>query len=657
MRRTRGWTWAGLIFGFLSPFCVDIGPAHAGWTPDWLEASKSKKVPEAFASEDAVILLDAWDVMVSKGERRGTHRWVVRILTPKGAKEAAFHLHRDSWRQATNVRAWVVDASGGTTTMDEEDGVLRSEEEWNQLDDTEVVLLRPPTIRPGTTFALEYKFKFSANLPADLFKLQPSIPVLEASVHLAVQDGWTAHARVSGTKNPGPEEVLNQGDWVFHDLPARRVARGYREHQPSRTVLALDYSAPGGNRPFENWTGVAHWGYNLFEIQGGEQPLLKAEIEKIRAGGGDELEAAGRSARRIRYFGIETGWGAIKPRPPELTLRRAFGDCKDKAQLMITILRSLGFDAVPVLISSPFQIFVDEGIPDSAQFNHAIVGVLWAGRPRSPSMIIAEAPGLGPVRLFDATIAAGAPEDLSVHFEGALALPLDPRATGLLRVPLRDPNDNAVRSERQAVVDEEGRLIVQVRRTFRGWLRGEMAAEAGGTLSAKDIEDGLFQELARPGLKVEKLQAGVVETANPEEWVLPFSYSLRGALSNLGSFRVVDLPVLDASAPALPDPKRTAGDRQFGLSVSDAITFELHGTRVEREPLPLDVKNAVGSVTLTVAKSPAGTVQVERKFVLNPMELTEERRGDILALREALIRIQKATLIIVQQGGAAPPAP
>lgn len=655
MTWTSKFAWVGLTLSLWSLLGSDIRPSYAGWTPDWLEAAKAKKVPDAFAGEDAVIVLDAWEVTVSKGERTGTHRWVVRILTPKGVKKAAFLLRRDSWHQATKVRAWVMDASGETTTLDEEDGVLRSEEEWNLLDDTEVVLLRPPAVRPGTTFAIEYKFQFSANWPADLFRLQSDMPVVEASVQVIAKEGWAAHARVSGTTNPGPEEVTDQGRWVFSNLPARKVAGKFREFQPPRTVLALDYSAPGGHRPFENWAEVARWGFNLFEIPREDPPLLKTEIEKVRTGGGDPFEAAGSSARRIRYFGIESGWGGLKPRPPELTLRRAFGDCKDKALLMITILRALGFEAVPVLISSPFQYYVDEGIPNSRQFNHAIVGVLWKDRPLSPDMVIAEAPGLGPLRLFDATLVRGAPEDLSVHFEGALALPLDPRASGLLRVPLRDPNDNAVRSLRQAVIDEEGRMDVQVRRAFRGRLRGRLAADAGGIRPAKEIEEELYQELARPGLRVEKLQAGLVETSNREEWVLPFTYSLKGALSDFGFFRVVDLPVLDASPPALPDPKETGGARQSGLSVSDVITFELRGARVEREPFPLEVKNAVGSVALTVTRTPAGTLQVERKFVLNPIELTEERRPEILALREALVRLQKATLIIVPQETATPP--
>ncbi|MEM8698141.1 MAG: DUF3857 domain-containing protein, partial [Pseudomonadota bacterium] len=39
---------------------------------------------------------------------------------------------------------------------------------------------------------------------------------------------------------------------------------------------------------------------------------------------------------RIRYVGIELGDGAYHPRPPELTVARGYGDCKDKSVLLIT---------------------------------------------------------------------------------------------------------------------------------------------------------------------------------------------------------------------------------------------------------------------------------------------------------------------------------
>jgi transglutaminase-like putative cysteine protease len=48
----------------------------------------------------------------------------------------------------------------------------------------------------------------------------------------------------------------------------------------------------------------------------------------------------------VRYTGVEFGEAAIVPRKPSETLERRFGDCKDKAPLLVAMLREHSGQAV-----------------------------------------------------------------------------------------------------------------------------------------------------------------------------------------------------------------------------------------------------------------------------------------------------------------------
>ena len=77
----------------------------------------------------------------------------------------------------------------------------------------------------------------------------------------------------------------------------------------------------------------------------------------------------------IRYVGDEIGDGAFIPRTPETVYGLGYGDCKDKAYLMVTALKWLGIDAVPALVHDSAGAALPDRLPSPFAFNHAIVRV------------------------------------------------------------------------------------------------------------------------------------------------------------------------------------------------------------------------------------------------------------------------------------------
>ena len=83
--------------------------------------------------------------------------------------------------------------------------------------------------------------------------------------------------------------------------------------------------------------------------------------------------------REVRYTGVEFGTARLIPEYPSETLRRRFGDCKDKSTLLVAALRASGIDAYLALLSAGDDEDVSPDLPGLGMFDHAIVFVPGAG--------------------------------------------------------------------------------------------------------------------------------------------------------------------------------------------------------------------------------------------------------------------------------------
>jgi tetratricopeptide (TPR) repeat protein len=90
----------------------------------------------------------------------------------------------------------------------------------------------------------------------------------------------------------------------------------------------------------------------------------------------------------IRYTGVEFGHQSIVPYAPTTVCDRGFGDCKDQATLLSSLLREDGIEAYVALLQAGFEPEDPKPLPNPTHFNHAIVYVpgdpgLWID-PTSP---------------------------------------------------------------------------------------------------------------------------------------------------------------------------------------------------------------------------------------------------------------------------------
>src|SRR5208283_752836 len=106
---------------------------------------------------------------------------------------------------------------------------------------------------------------------------------------------------------------------------------------------------------FANWQSMGSWLGNLYSGQMEATAAIKEEVSNLTAGKPTPLQKmqaiAGFVQHDIRYVAIELGIGGWQPHPAPDIFSHHYGDCKDKATLVRSMLREIGVDSYYVLIN------------------------------------------------------------------------------------------------------------------------------------------------------------------------------------------------------------------------------------------------------------------------------------------------------------------
>lgn len=211
-----------------------------------------------------------------------------------------------------------------------------------------------------------------ANGPTGQWQLRLLAPAAR-SIRTRVTD---AAVETSGTQHDGLRDTV----FRRRNLPQLQ----FEERLPPAQYLKYQVDAS----EFADWQDVAQWAAQLFARAMQPTPAVDAQVAalKARAATAGTPDALLRATldfvqKDIRYFGTEIGADSHQPADADTVLRQRFGDCKDKAALLATLLTRMGFDASPVLVSANFRDAAAQRLPSALAFDHAIVRVVVDGRP------------------------------------------------------------------------------------------------------------------------------------------------------------------------------------------------------------------------------------------------------------------------------------
>jgi transglutaminase-like putative cysteine protease len=129
-----------------------------------------------------------------------------------------------------------------------------------------------------------------------------------------------------------------------------------------------------------SWQQVAEWAVPLYRP---DPAGARAQANLVVSDGmakEEQIASVLRFAQdEVRYLGFEMGSGSHEPRRPSAVLARRFGDCKDKALLMVSMLAALGIESHVAFVHSEAISPRANRLPSPLSFNHAIVVVRLGG--------------------------------------------------------------------------------------------------------------------------------------------------------------------------------------------------------------------------------------------------------------------------------------
>ncbi len=134
---------------------------------------------------------------------------------------------------------------------------------------------------------------------------------------------------------------------------------------------------------FESWQDIYAWWTDLYKDKIIPDEDIKVKVNELIKGK-TKLEEKIRAiynycAQEIRYVAVEYGDAGYEPHQAAEIFKNKYGDCKDKAVLLISMLGVAGIESFPVLIGTSGTLDLQEDLP-SLVFDHAIAATYIEGR-------------------------------------------------------------------------------------------------------------------------------------------------------------------------------------------------------------------------------------------------------------------------------------
>ena len=135
-----------------------------------------------------------------------------------------------------------------------------------------------------------------------------------------------------------------------------------------------------------SWQTISHWYQGLADGQMAVSPEIRDTVKTLTAGKTTDTDKARAIyywvEGRTRYVALELGLSAFQPHAASAVCRNRYGDCKDMATLLVTMLHEAGIKtAWPVLLGAGRTEVVHDYLAAPLFFNHAIVRADIDGKP------------------------------------------------------------------------------------------------------------------------------------------------------------------------------------------------------------------------------------------------------------------------------------
>jgi hypothetical protein len=430
-------------------------------TPVWLKDAARAPLPTYPDDTDAVVLLDDTFTTVSPaGEVRTTYRKAYKILRPAGHTRGILSVYFDNETQLTFLKGWSITPQDGDFEVKEGDAIEMAAFSESLYADTRYKVLRIPAARPGSVIGYEYQQKQRPFVMQAIWAFQDEIPVRRARFALELPSTWSYTAYWRNRTAAIPQQSReNRWTWELADVEPIRSEPEMPDRRSVAGQLGVSF-AP--KESVSSWAQIGRWYAQLTADRRAITPAIRDKTREIIAGVSDPMGRirllASYVQHDIRYVAIEIGIGGYQPHFSEDIMTGGYGDCKDKATLLNTMLREAGVDSYYVLINAD-RDYLAPDFPSPLHFNHVILAIrLPRGGDMPKAFAILQDQNLGPLLLFDPTDSSTPFGYLPPSLQSNHGLLVTDAEGELVKLPLQPPSANRLLRVATLKLDKSGNL-------------------------------------------------------------------------------------------------------------------------------------------------------------------------------------------------------
>ncbi len=595
--------------------------SRADSAPDWLTAAGRADLA-GFGNGSAAVVLGQWTEFTvdASGKFVKTERRALRVLNRKAAEQYLDVMGEENNDQkVTSVQTWAISSSGRVTRSSNKDLTTAAGfSAFEEFSDVRIKGIQTPGAEDGSLVGSEIVTQGRILVSGESFQMEDQLPVREAQLHVSVPSGslkWFVN-------HPDRVEVVSQSatDAVFRskNRPAVPDESDAPPFSALAAVIFVNYDAKGP-AALQSWAQAGHDYHVLFDP--GEKPEteIKTQVDTLSAGQADALAKIDALynyvSRQIRYVAIEIGIGGYQPHLPADVYKNKYGDCKDKATLLISMLDKIGLRGYPALVGTRGDVEADPAAPTLSTFDHMIVAFPVPANLRPAVEKLPSYDAKNQILWMDPTSEIDPLGQLPEMDQGVFALIAYPDHGDLQRIPEPAPEQNGSEFAVKLQLQRDGTGAAEVQAKYFGVTNARRHDFYRGRSQA-DILKGFEERVTRyvSEASFRKAAIGGIED-NRQQVVENFSFGGNFATASAGdSWFFQPLILSGIAAPEVgPRPRQLPLDVGAPYHVKVVYRLELPiGMRVERLPDNVSVQSEFGAMNIDYSVGTDALIATQR---------------------------------------------
>jgi Domain of Unknown Function with PDB structure (DUF3857)/Transglutaminase-like superfamily len=641
---------------------ICVPQSHAGGdAPPWMHSLVNGPSPAYDDRTDAVLLYSETNVTVISADKIRTQvREAYKILRPNGRRRGTLSIDFGPQKKIKSIHGWCIPVQGKDYEVKDKDAIeIAPDTQGGELiSDTKYKVLHIPASDPGNIVGYEFEIEEHPLFLQDIWSFQETDPVRESRYSLQLPPGWEFKASWLNHPEVKPTDAGNNTwQWTVRDL------QGIRKEAfmpPLRGVegqmIVSFFTSSGGPSLNTNidWATLGKWYSNLVGERVEASPDIKQQVAKLSAAKNTQLQkmqAIGDFVQHdIRYVAIELGIGGFQPHSAPDVFSHHYGDCKDKATLVRSMLREIGVESFHVVINDS-RGSVTGDMPAHNGFNHVITAIKLPDGLIDPSLVATmQHPKLGRLLFFDPTNDLIPFGQLPGYLQANYGLLVTLEGGELIELPQQPSAMNSIQRTGKLTLDPTGTLKGEVKE-----LRlGERASSERWRLRTvtkdvdriKPIEDLLSGSLGNFHITHATL-LNVQQTDQP--FGFNYSFESQNYAKNAGDLLLVRPRVIGNKSLGFLETKEP---RKFAIELEeptrDTDTFEITippGYAVDDVPPPVDVDYGFASYhSKTEVKG--NVVGYTRTFEVKELSVPVSKADDLKKFYRIIAGDERNTVVL-----------